>query len=157
MARRRFYRYHPAEEDPEELLHPERGSRPPWDPRGLTPCEKCDGAGRTSHECASCLQHSDADGDCPACQGRVRYEATCPACEGTGKVRRLTRNGISVFPDLEALNRYMRHHDADLTNCVLVELEGEPCEEKDFDADEGAVLIKPTRILAVHDVEGQAA
>ena len=34
---------------------------------------------------------------------------------------------------------------------LLVELEGEPTDDQDFDADEGALLIKPTRVVDVRE------
>jgi hypothetical protein len=46
----------------------------------------------------------------------------------------------------------MTRRDVDLDERRLVELEGEPLEELDFDADEGAVLVRPTRIVGVRDV-----
>ena len=32
---------------------------------------------------------------------------------------------------------------------MLVELEGEPSDDEDFDADEGALLVHPTRMVSV--------
>ena len=54
-----------------------------------------------------------------------------------------------MFPDEEGLYRYMRKRDANLDGSVLVELEGEPSQDEDFDADEGALLVHPTRIVDV--------
>ena len=38
-----------------------------------------------------------------------------------------------------------------LDGAIVVELEGEPTEDEDFDADEGALLITPTRIVGVRE------
>ena len=61
------------------------------------------------------------------------------------------RNGVSVFPDEDGLYRYMLKREADLDGSKLVELEGEPSADEDFDADEGAVLVKPSRIVDVRE------
>jgi hypothetical protein len=57
------------------------------------------------------------------------------------------RDGVSVFPDEDGLYRYMIKRGADLDGCVLVELEGEQSPDDDFDADEGALLVRPTKIV----------
>jgi hypothetical protein len=41
----------------------------------------------------------------------------------------------------------------DLEQCVVVELEGERAEGVDFDADQGALLIVPTAIVACDPVD----
>jgi hypothetical protein len=56
-----------------------------------------------------------------------------------------------VFGDVDALYRYMAERDADVDDAVLVELEGEPSDDDDFDADEGALLVHPTRIVSVSE------
>jgi hypothetical protein len=56
-----------------------------------------------------------------------------------------------VFPEEDGLYRYMLRRDADIENALLVELEGEPSGDEDFDADEGALLIRPRRIADVRD------
>ena len=58
------------------------------------------------------------------------------------------REGVSVFPDVDALYRYMIRRDADLEEGTqVVALEGTQSEDRDFDAEEGAMLVRPTRIL----------
>ena len=59
------------------------------------------------------------------------------------------RDGVSVFPDEDALYRYMLDRDADVSGSVLVELEGEPSPDEDFDSEDGAELVHPTRIVDV--------
>jgi hypothetical protein len=64
------------------------------------------------------------------------------------------REGVSVFPEVDGLYRYMIRRDAHMDeDMVLVALEGLPSEDRDFDADEGARLVKPTRIVAVEPID----
>jgi hypothetical protein len=44
---------------------------------------------------------------------------------------------------------YMANRRGKLDDALLVMLEGEPTGDEDFDADEGALLITPTRIVDV--------
>ncbi len=60
---------------------------------------------------------------------------------------------MSVFPDEEGLYRYMLDRGADFEDCVVVELEGHESEDEDFDADEGALLVIPTRIVDARPVD----
>ena len=145
---RSYFRLHPADEDPQRLLDPENQTSEPWGGTIYGRCDKCGGSGETEHECESCTATS-ANPDCPACHGEVRYMAECPACEGSGEIDDSSREGVSVFPDVDGLYRYMRRREADIDGSLLVELEGEPAEDEDFDADEGALLIRPTRIVNV--------
>jgi len=59
------------------------------------------------------------------------------------------RSGISCFPTLPGLRRYLAERDADLSGDVFLELEGELSDDRDLDADEGAVLLFPRRIVGV--------
>ncbi len=149
-----YFRLHPADEDPERLLDPEHQQSEPWAGTIYGRCDKCDGAGETVHECESC--QSGADPNCPACGGEVRYAAECPACGGTGEIDDSSRDGVSVFPDEEGLYRYMARRDADLEGSVVVELEGRRSQDEDFDADEGALLVHPTRIVDSRPVDMDA-
>ncbi len=90
---------------------------------------------------------------CPSCSGELRYKDTCPACEGSGEITDEQRDGVSVFPDEAGLYRYMIARDAELEDCAVVVLEGEPTEDEDFDADEGAVLVRPTRIVEARGID----
>lgn len=87
------------------------------------------------------------------CAGRVRFVAQCPTCEGGGEIDHTKRLGVSVFPTRAGLLRYLVERDADLSGAVVVELEGEPSGELDLDADTGALLVKPTRIIATHQID----
>ena len=144
-----WFRLHPRGDDPRRLLDPERQRSQPWGGTIYGRCTKCGGDGRTLYECESC--RVQADPSCPACRGRKRYEADCPTCGGTGEVDDSERRGVSVFPDEQGLYRYMRKRGAEIDDACLVELEGEPSPDQDFDADEGAMLIIPRAVVAVGD------
>lgn len=58
-----------------------------------------------------------------------------------------------MFPDEDGLYRYMVDRGADFEDCVVVELEGHESEDEDFDADEGALLVIPTRIVDTRPVD----
>jgi hypothetical protein len=112
-----------------------------------TPCEKCRRSGTTEHRCWSCLL-TNATPACPACAGRVRWSDTCPVCRGSGVVDGERRRGVSVYPRLEGLYHYMFANDAELDDCLVVELEARRAPDIDFDADEGALLALPSAIHA---------
>lgn len=78
-------------------------------------------------------------------------------CRGGGRVDGKPRHGVSVFPKLEGLYHYMVAKGADLRDCMIVELDGRPSGELDFDADQGAMLVIPTAILACHRVDRDLA
>jgi hypothetical protein len=65
-------------------------------------------------------------------------------------VARIERDGVASFPTREGLRRYLDERDADLRGYVFVEMEGELSEDRDLDADEGAILVYPRRIVGVH-------
>ncbi len=58
-----------------------------------------------------------------------------------------------MFPDEDGLYRYMIDRGADFEDCVVVELEGHVSDDEDFDADEGALLVIPTRIVDARPVD----
>jgi hypothetical protein len=121
-----YFRLHPEGHDPQELLEPENQVSKPWgaDEEGK-PCDKCAGEGHSA----------------------------CPACKGTGRVIHTRRRGVSVFPDPDGLYRYMLRRDSDMEGSVLVELEGRESDDVDFDADEGALLVFPTKIVQTTDLD----
>lgn len=135
-------------DDPSALLTEEGQWTEPWGSSDHgAPCDKCGGAGQTAYECWSCELGGRKD-SCPVCHGRVRWEAKCPVCRGSGKVDGKPRHGVSVFPAIEGLYHYMEAKSVDLEGCVVIELDGEPSGDIDFDADQGAMLAIPTAILA---------
>ncbi len=147
----RFFRVHPPDDDPQALLDPDEQVTEPWGDDDKGPCDKCHGAGRTEHECESC--RAERRGDCPSCRGAVSYERDCPACGGTGRISDPRRRGVSVFRDEDGLYRYFIKREGRLRGQRLVELEGELSEDEDVDADEGALLVHPTSIVDVRDVD----
>jgi hypothetical protein len=58
---------------------------------------------------------------------------------------------VSAFAEEDGLYRYMLRREADIDESQLLELEGEPSDDEDFDADEGAELIRPSRVAAVRE------
>ena len=125
-----YFRLHPEDEDPQGLLEPENQVSKPWG--GVDPgrCEKCGGSGRATFKF-----------------GHEEYEGDCPACKGSGEVTDSERRGVSVFPEPDWLYSYMLRRDSDVDGSLIVELEGERSDDVDFDADEGALLVFPTRII----------
>ena len=144
----RYFRRWSADDDPAQLLEPENQWSTPWGGAEHGPCEKCGGDGTAHYRCCSCLERG-AKPDCPACGGRVEFDDVCPSCEGDGTIDRTRRRGVGVFPSAEGLYRYLAEREAGADDCVL-ELEGELTGDRDLDADAGAVLVRPTRIVAVH-------
>jgi RecJ-like exonuclease len=152
---RSFFHCHPAEEDPGVLLDPERQVTEPWGEPEHGPCDKCGGHGTAPYECFSCLE-AGSDPGCPACQGRVRFQQTCPTCEGSGEIHRTRRGGVAVFPRREGLYRYLAwKNDAGVEGKVVVELAGRLSEDRDLDADHGALLVFPERLVAVEPLDAE--
>jgi hypothetical protein len=68
-----------------------------------------------------------------------------------------TRRGVSVCTDLDDLVDYFAECECDygpeyIDRLVVIELEGSLSEDDDFDADRGAYLIYPSRIVSVQPV-----
>jgi len=146
---RTFFHSCEAGTDPQRLLNPTEQVTEPWGGHDHGPCDKCGGEGTTLYECSSCME-AGTDSDCPACQGRVRFRETCPACLGDGRIDHTVRHGIAVFPTRAGLYRYLAGEpDAQIKGKILVELEGPISEERDLDADAGALLVCPERIVSV--------
>jgi hypothetical protein len=124
-----YFRLHPEDENPEALLEPENQVSKPWGGADHGPCEKCGSSGRL-----------DGFGE-------------CPSCKGSGEITDSERRGVSVFHDPDTLYRYMLRRDSDMDGSLLVELEGEQSEDVDFDADEGALLVFPKRIVKAVDID----
>jgi hypothetical protein len=148
-----YFRINPGDQDPHALLNPASHVCEPWGgSRHGERCDKCGGTGETEHQCESCLA-TESDAGCPACAGRVRWLDRCPVCLGGGVVDESDRHGVSVFPRLEGVLRYMARRGADLDGDTLVELEGELSGDVDYDADDGALLVIPTRIVRAMPVD----
>lgn len=149
---RTFFHCRSADDDPHLLLDPDRQFTEPWGDSNHGPCDKCEGGGISPYECLSCVERG-ADADCPSCQGRVRFEGTCPACLGEGEISHTRRRGIAVFPSREGLYLYLATRDANVEGKAIVELEGEVSDEIDLDADAGALLALPERIVTVEPLD----
>lgn len=147
-----YFRRYPRDEDPRDLLDPENQFSTPWGTADHGPCDKCEGEARVLYECLSCLAEGP-DESCPACSGRVRFEDRCPTCEGNGVIDRTRRRGVSAFPTEAGLYLYLAEEGADLANDVMLELEAEPTGELDLDAERGAVLVRPTAVLASREFD----
>ncbi len=149
----RCFRMNPPSEDPQRLLTEAGQWTEPWGSSDDgAPCDKCDGSRRVPHECWSCELAGPSDA-CPVCGGAVRWEAQCPVCRGTGEVDGSPRHGVSVFPKREGLYRYMLVKEAELEQCVIVQLEADQADDVDFDADQGALLVIPRAIVACDRVD----
>jgi hypothetical protein len=142
----------PREHDPRELLDPENQVATPWGGHDHGPCDKCHGDGKLVYECLSC-RASGTDPECPACEGRVRFVDRCPTCEGDGIINRTKRDGVSVFPTIPGLLRYLSQDHREFDDHVIVELEGELTDDLDLDAERGALLVRPTHIVDVHEID----
>ena len=146
-----YFRHFQADADPASLCVPSNQFSTPWGAPNLGPCDKCGGAGSASFRCLSCAEEG-ASTNCPACDGRVEYVATCPVCGGDGEVTEAdtVRPGVSVFPTMVGLYRYLAERDADVAGSVIVELEGDLGDLPDLDADSGALLVHPREITTRH-------
>jgi hypothetical protein len=140
--------------DAGELLDPEQQYSTPWGEPREGPCDKCGGTGRCLHRCLSCIEEAPST-SCPACSDKVHYEDVCPTCEGTGEITRTVRKGVSVFPTLAGLHRYLAERDVDQGDGKIIELRGELSGDRDLDADEGALLLLPREIVAEHALDAR--
>ena len=146
-----YYRLHPEDESPDELLEPENQVSKPWGGAEPGPCDKCGRSGRTTFQCSSCTKQ--ADPRCEVCHGDVEFEGECPTCKGSGEKTDFERRGVGVFQDPDGLFRYMLRRESEMEGSVLVELEGSESDDVDFDADEGALLVVPTRIVQAKELD----
>jgi hypothetical protein len=136
-----YYRVHDTSRcAPAALLEARHQRSIVWTGGVYRRCETCGGVGAVDGE-----SYEDEDGDV-TCDPEP-----CPArCDG-GQMRIESQAGVSVCRSIESLVQYFRYRAAYLgDDSVLVELEGEPVEDdQDVDADEGALLVRPTRIVRV--------
>ncbi len=148
----RYFRCWPRDRDPRALLRPDEQESTPWGEPEHGPCDKCEGAGTVQYRCRSCLDV--AAPECPACAGRTQFVDVCPTCEGDGQIDRTRRDGVSVFPSTDGLYHYIAERGAGADGQELLELEGDLTGDRDLDADAGALLIRPTRVVGVHPFDG---
>jgi hypothetical protein len=135
-----------ADADLSRLLDPREQFTEPWGSDDHGRCDKCGTEGVVLYECRSCLERGSRP-ECRACEGRVRFRETCPACLGEGYINHTRRAGIAVFPAREGLYRYLAEKNASVAGKVVVELEGRLSDERDLDADAGALLLLPEAIV----------
>jgi hypothetical protein len=148
-SERTFFHTCEVDVDPQRLLDPAEQVTRPWGGPDHGACDKCGGEGRTLYSCCSCLETGAAP-DCPACQGRVRFREICPACLGNGRIDHTVRHGVAAFPSVAGLYRYLAGEpEAQIEGKAIVELVGPISDERDLDADAGALLICPERIVSV--------
>lgn len=153
----RCFRMNPAGDDPSRLLREEGQWTEPWgSSEDGSPCDKCNGTGATRFECWSCLL-TGARQSCPVCSGRVRWTDRCPVCRGSRRVDGKPRHGVSVFPAAEGLYHYMLVRGTELEGCTIVELDAAPAGDVDFDADEGAMLVLPIRVIGCASADPEIA
>ena len=148
-----FFRQLSIQEDPDELLKPENQYSTPWGGPDHGRCDKCGGSGEVRHRCLSCLELDEPNRDCRACAGRCEWSDVCPTCEGDGEITRTRRRGVSVFPTIAGLRRYLADREIDPEGEAIVELDGPLSDDRDLDADSGALLIRPNEVVAVHPLE----
>jgi hypothetical protein len=147
-----YFRHLDEGADPHLLLDPEQQVSTPWGVADKGACDKCRGNGPIPFRCLSCVELGSRP-DCPACGGRVEYLDGCPTCAGTGEISSTRRAGVSAFPTLAGLYRYLVERDFDFRGKVMVEFEGTPGDEPDLDADSGALLVHPQEIVTRHAVD----
>jgi len=102
--------------------------------------------------CLSCIE-TGPRAECQACQGRVEFVAECPTCGGSSEISDTVRAGVSVFPTIEGLYRYLVERDKELSGSVIVELDGSLSDDLDLDADSGALLVHPTELITRHEID----
>jgi len=146
-----YFRLWDEGDDPARLLDPAEQLSTPWGEPDHGPCDKCRGSGEAPWRCLSCV--AGCQPDCECCGGRVSFVDRCPACEGTGEISRTRREGVSVFPTELGLYAYFLERDAQLTGKTMVELDGPLSGDVDLDADAGALLVRPERIVEARPID----
>lgn len=140
MSERNVYvRIQSGDRDPSELLDPARQTSSIWCGWADKQCPDCNGDG---HDFVW-LDAADDD------MTMVR----CETCVGTGRVDDTTRPGVSACETLDALYSYFAGRAADLEGAVVITMEADLAGEADWDEAEGAVLVRPTRIVGVEPVD----
>lgn len=134
-----YYRIHDTERcAPADLLLAEHQTSSVWVGAAERRCPGCGGAGVL-------LTEVDPDDD-----DDTGVE-TCDDCDGEGRITIETQDGVSVCRSLRGLIGYLSQRSFYVAPSVLlVALEGEEVDDdQDVDADAGAVLVRPTRIVRV--------
>jgi hypothetical protein len=129
-----FYRIHPADEAPESILGESRWESRVWVGEAYKRCTACNGEG------IHWVSADDFSDDMTT--------EPCAACDGEGQVEDV-RRGVSCCRSIDDLRSYFADRGADLTGDQLITLDGELSDDDDYDADDGAVLVLPSRIVSV--------
>ena len=137
-----YWRIESRSLDPERLLDADEQVSTVWVGVVYRGCQHCDGTGTHLVDCCD-------DEDCPCCGGIGTRLDDCGECDGRGEHAIGSQQGVSVCRSRESLIGYLAGRSPSLAGVHLVEMEGEECDEEDIDADEGAVLIRPTRIVRI--------
>ncbi len=129
MAGMTYYRIQSAARNPQELLDSDNWFSGRWGGEILRDCQGC--------------------ADCVDDEWDIREEHW--SCDGTGQVDDI-RYGVSVCRSLEDLAAYYATVGGDLTDAVVVELDGGLSDDEGHDANLGEVLVLPDRIVSVTPV-----
>lgn len=132
MEKQKYYRVHRGYEPVEDLLEPERWESRVWVGQAYRRCADCVGSG---------VVYEDSE-----------TSSTCTACRGRGEVEDV-RRGVSCCRSLDELRNYFAGRDATIDYDVVVELEATLSEDDDWDEEDGAVLVYPTRIVRVRPAD----
>jgi hypothetical protein len=125
-----YYRIERADLDHDRLLLPEHQRSTIWVGWVQETCEECRGEGEAWI----------TDDDC---------WDTCPSCSGFGCIDKSEQEGVSCCQTIAGLIEYFRSREAAIDEHVIVEMIGVETGERDYDADAGAVLIRPTTIVSI--------
>lgn len=127
-----YYRVHDTSRNrPEDLLLPENQVSRVWIGAVYRKCDACSGMG---------TDWSD----------EIEDTVSCDHCGGAGEIQIEQQSGVSACRSLDDLREYFADRGAYIDgDTVVVEMEGDEADDEDVDVDaaEGAVLIRPTRIV----------
>jgi hypothetical protein len=132
-----FVRIQHRDLDPQQLLDSSTWKSSVWEGERFRLCPDCNGAGTSENPCDTC----------------------CDGWGQNGEVEDI-RYGVSTCYDLDDLVTYFDgrdcdHTDAELDELVLVTVEARMAEDDDHDAQDGATLVWPTRIVSVEPIPAE--
>lgn len=134
-----YYRIHDTGRcRPEDLLLSENQVSRVWQGVMYRQCPDCGGSGVED------LGWCEADQRVLTCR--------CERCRGDGQEQMDRQDGVSVCRTIGQLEAYLADRSPSRANTVLVELEGDECDDQDLDAEHGALLVRPTRIISVRSI-----
>jgi hypothetical protein len=153
----RCFRIQPADRDPAALLDPATWKSRVWVGTVYRTCPGCRGEGEVVGDPRPCVSCTDDVDMCDACRGLgfVSDVDVCPTCQGVGEVDDSVRRGVSACRTIDDLYRYFAEREADIADCVVVEMEADIADEEDWDHQRGAILVYPRRIISVTPLDPQ--